>query len=219
MAKRSQGWVKCEDRLPYYRDSSCSLPLPRLHDHNSTTREPYLRKTGLEWADVVPVLETIDSVAELKDAVAEPEAFLERLAEASGPAAKKLVIMHLKPKLEPYLRKTGLEWADVVPVLETIDSVAELKDAVAEPEAFLERLAQASGPASQEQRNLRREIGNLRAEVERLKTAKQPARITAAVGGPAAVPGEQTYYKPSGGCVLLLTFCFFAVSVRHHRCC
>ena len=39
MAKRSQGWVQCEDRLPYYRDSSCSLPLPRLHDHNSTTRE------------------------------------------------------------------------------------------------------------------------------------------------------------------------------------
>jgi hypothetical protein len=39
MAKRPQGWVKCEDRLPYCRDSSCSLPLPRLHDHNSTTRE------------------------------------------------------------------------------------------------------------------------------------------------------------------------------------
>ena len=34
MAKRSQGWVKCEDRLPYYRDSSCSLPLPRLHDRH-----------------------------------------------------------------------------------------------------------------------------------------------------------------------------------------
>jgi hypothetical protein len=37
MAKRSQGWVKCEDRLPYYKDSSCSLPLattprPRPHD-------------------------------------------------------------------------------------------------------------------------------------------------------------------------------------------
>jgi hypothetical protein len=40
MAKRSQGWVKCEDRLPYYRDSSCSLPLPRPHDHNSTTPRP-----------------------------------------------------------------------------------------------------------------------------------------------------------------------------------
>jgi hypothetical protein len=56
MAKRSQGWVKCEDRLPYYRDSSCSLPLPRLHGHNSTTREDLAVGAGapgakgpLEW--------------------------------------------------------------------------------------------------------------------------------------------------------------------------
>jgi hypothetical protein len=46
MAKRSQGWVKCEDRLPYYRGSSCSLPLPRLHDHNSTTREDLAAGAG-----------------------------------------------------------------------------------------------------------------------------------------------------------------------------
>jgi hypothetical protein len=43
MAKRSQGRVKCEDRLPYYSDSSCSLSLVtchgRLRDHDSTTRE------------------------------------------------------------------------------------------------------------------------------------------------------------------------------------
>jgi hypothetical protein len=31
MAKGPQGWVKCEDRLPYYRGSSCGLP--RLHGH------------------------------------------------------------------------------------------------------------------------------------------------------------------------------------------
>jgi hypothetical protein len=39
MAKGPQGWVKFEDRLPYayYKDNSCSLP--RLHDHDSTTRE------------------------------------------------------------------------------------------------------------------------------------------------------------------------------------
>jgi hypothetical protein len=38
MAKRSQGWVKCEDRLPYYKDNSCSLSLattPRLRLHDS----------------------------------------------------------------------------------------------------------------------------------------------------------------------------------------
>jgi hypothetical protein len=35
MAKGPQGWVQCEDHLPYYKDSSCSLPRP----HYSTTRE------------------------------------------------------------------------------------------------------------------------------------------------------------------------------------
>jgi hypothetical protein len=37
VAKGPQEWVKCEDRLPYYKDKSCSFP--RLHDHDSTTRE------------------------------------------------------------------------------------------------------------------------------------------------------------------------------------
>jgi hypothetical protein len=44
MAKRSQGWVKCEDRLPYYKDSSCSLSLattPRLR-----TATPRLARTS-----------------------------------------------------------------------------------------------------------------------------------------------------------------------------
>jgi hypothetical protein len=27
MAKGPQGWVQCEDHLPYYKDSPCSLPL------------------------------------------------------------------------------------------------------------------------------------------------------------------------------------------------
>jgi hypothetical protein len=56
MAKRPRGWVKCEDRLPYYRDGPCSLPLTRLHDHNSTTREDLAAgarapgvKDPLEW--------------------------------------------------------------------------------------------------------------------------------------------------------------------------
>jgi hypothetical protein len=43
MAKRSQGWVKCEDRLSYCKDSPCSLPLattprPRLHDSRGPRR-------------------------------------------------------------------------------------------------------------------------------------------------------------------------------------
>jgi hypothetical protein len=37
MDKGPQGWVKCEDRLPYYKDNSCGLPGP--HDHDPATRE------------------------------------------------------------------------------------------------------------------------------------------------------------------------------------
>jgi hypothetical protein len=43
LSKRSQRRAKCEDRLPYYKDSSCSLPLattprPRLHDPRGPRR-------------------------------------------------------------------------------------------------------------------------------------------------------------------------------------
>jgi hypothetical protein len=55
MAKRSQGWVKCEDRLPYYKDSSCSSTATC---RDSTTATPRLARTSagapgaqgpLEW--------------------------------------------------------------------------------------------------------------------------------------------------------------------------
>jgi hypothetical protein len=105
--------------------------------------EPRLKKHGLEWTDVVPVLEEVDSIDELKEAVADPSGFLERLLNAGGSAAKKLAIMHLKPKLVPHLAKQGLEWADVVPVLEEVDSIDELKEAICDPMAFLDRISKA----------------------------------------------------------------------------
>jgi hypothetical protein len=97
--------------------------------------EPYLRARGLEWADVVPVLETIDSTEELRAAVGDPEALLEIVVQTSGPVAKKLAIRHLKPRLELRLHQQGLLWADVVPVLETIDSIKELQVMADDPEA------------------------------------------------------------------------------------
>jgi hypothetical protein len=55
MARRSRGWVKCEDRLPYYRGSSCSLPLalattptPQLQLHDS--RVARTSRRGGAWA-------------------------------------------------------------------------------------------------------------------------------------------------------------------------
>jgi hypothetical protein len=111
--------------------------------HLKPPLEPHLAKHGLEWSDVVPVLEEVESIDELKEAAADVGSFLEKLANASGPAAKKLAIMHLKPKLAPHLAKQGLEWADVVPVLEEVESIDELKEAVEYPMAFLDRVSKA----------------------------------------------------------------------------
>ena len=65
-----------------------------------------------------------------------PMDFLEQLASSAGPAAKKLAILHLKPLLTPHLLKQGLVWSDVVPVLETVESIEELKAAAVELHGF-----------------------------------------------------------------------------------
>merc|ERR1719316_2556412 len=80
--------------------------------------EPHLERQGLEWCDVVPALELVDSAEELEAAIADPEGFFKSLADSMGPAAKKWLIAKVRPKLEPHLEKQGLEWCDVVPALE-----------------------------------------------------------------------------------------------------
>jgi hypothetical protein len=99
--------------------------------------EPVLLKHGLQWEDALPVLEKIGSITELQAAAKDPMSFVQEVANTAGQTAKKLAIMHLKPQLEPYLQAQGLEWADVVPVLETIDSLEELRAATEDPEALL----------------------------------------------------------------------------------
>eukprot|EP00935_MAST-01C_sp_MAST-1C-sp1_P001281 g1281.t1 len=89
--------------------------------------QAYLTERGLAWTDLVPVLEQVDSMEELRSAVAAPEALLERLTAGSGPAAKRLAIALLRPPLEAHLRERGLAWTDLVPVLEQVDSMEELR--------------------------------------------------------------------------------------------
>ena len=111
--------------------------------------EPQL-PTPLTWADVEPALELVDSIDELQEAVDDPKAFFMKLSTmAAGPAARKVVIAHLKPKLEPQL-PTPLTWADdVEPALELVDSIDELRRAVDDPEAFFLKLTTtAAGPAA-----------------------------------------------------------------------
>ena len=62
-------------------------------------------------------------------------------AISAGAIGKKMAIAKLGPKLAPWLAKHGLALQDVLPVLELVDSMEELAAALADPEAFLARLA------------------------------------------------------------------------------
>ena len=57
-------------------------------------------------------------VAKLKEAVADPASFLERLADSSVRMALKLA----RPQLEPKLKARGLTWEDTAPMFEQLDS-------------------------------------------------------------------------------------------------
>merc|ERR1719191_2414891 len=108
---------------------------------------PHVEKRGMAWEDVVPAITLISSIDELQAALEDPEAFVrDLLLAAAGPVAKKVAAAKLRPKLEPKLAKHELEWADVMPALELMDTVEELEAAIDDPEAFCRQLLSAVGP-------------------------------------------------------------------------
>ena len=100
---------------------------------------------GLAWQDVTPALELIDSIDELRDAVVHPNAFVRRLGEVSKPAALRLIIEQLEPVLTKRLERMGVTWNEVLPAIELVDSIDELRRALEEPDAFLRALARRQG--------------------------------------------------------------------------
>ena len=111
--------------------------------------EPTLQQQGLQWADVLSMVEPVDSQDELQEALMDAEFFLKKLlAEACDQVARKLFLFELKPHLEPLLQQQGLAWIDVQPALELVDSLAELKKAISDPQAcFFRSLSTVGGPA------------------------------------------------------------------------
>ena len=100
----------------------------------------------MTWVDIQPALELVDSQAELKRALSDPEAFFKSLLTAGGPAARRMLIAQLRPHAEPSVQQQGLEWSDVLPMLDAVDSQDELQQALKDPEFFLKKLlARADG--------------------------------------------------------------------------
>ena len=110
--------------------------------------EPKL-PSPLAWSDIEPGLALVDTVDELRVALAAPDAFLNKLLdEAVGPAAITIAIARLRPVLEPKL-PSPLAWSDIEPGLALVDTVDELRVALAAPDAFLNKLLdEGVGPAA-----------------------------------------------------------------------
>ena len=61
--------------------------------------EPIANKQGLVWSDVASVVALIDELSELQSCLSDPSAFLSKLASASGPAAKKMILATMRAKM------------------------------------------------------------------------------------------------------------------------
>ena len=82
-----------------------------------------LAKQGLAWEDAFPALEMMDSLEELRRRADRPEVFLERLlTEADG-----LSIAKSEPELASMLVNPGFAWEYVLPALEMMVSLEELR--------------------------------------------------------------------------------------------
>ena len=105
-------------------------------------------------------LDTPDKIAQ---AAQNPKQFLVTLEEECvGPAAMKLAIAKIRPRIEPALNKKGLAWEDVLPALLALNTLEKIEAAAADPEAFLLKMEeQVAGPAA-----MKLAVARLRPKVE-----------------------------------------------------
>ena len=111
--------------------------------------EPKLASRDLAWDDVLSALELVGSVDEILNAVDDPEQFLQKLMWEVGPVGKKMAVAQLRPKLETHLQEQGLAWVDVLPVVELVGNMEQLRKAVVDPVSFLQKMLHAGGSAGE----------------------------------------------------------------------
>ena len=68
-----------------------------------------------------------------------------KLLKGSGPAARKMLIAQLRPRLEPRLSQQGLQWSDVQSMFASVDLQEELRQALNDPETLLKNLLAGAG--------------------------------------------------------------------------
>jgi hypothetical protein len=94
------------------------------------------------------MVECIDSPDELRSAIADPAALVQRLVAAAAPGlVRRWLLDQLRSTVEPLLRAAGLDWLRAVKVLQLIDTAEEIRDAITNPAAFVERVKAAAAEA------------------------------------------------------------------------
>lgn len=96
----------------------------------------------------MPLFETLDSMEEIQDAIADPEHFFARVIEAGGALGKKLALGKARPVLEPQLNRECLSWEDALPAFDMLDSMEEVHKLLADPEDFFYRILSDGGPVA-----------------------------------------------------------------------
>ena len=119
-------------------------------------QKSHMKSFQLTWKDVLPALDLISTLDDVKAAIQDPDKFLNDLMVVAGAVGRKAFYNKLKPIVERFLdsdkmKPFGLKWKDVLPAFELIDSFDEIKDAIVDPdkrEKLFSNLLEVGGAAA-----------------------------------------------------------------------
>lgn len=95
-------------------------------------------------ASDLPNMDGLPQVTEMKSLIKEQNALFVEMSREGGAAAMRFAIARLRPRLQPLVEKHGLEWKDILPVLELV-KVDTLLDALEDPDELMRMLTKECG--------------------------------------------------------------------------
>jgi hypothetical protein len=132
------GLTNPEGLLAQVLGTSAILAKKVVLHHAKPPLEPRFKEQGLTWDDAIGVVHLI-ALEDLKMAIVEPNAVLDKILASSIPLAKKVAMHHAKPPLEPKLEENGLTWEDFQSMLEFV-TLDTLKLGITDPQALIDEL-------------------------------------------------------------------------------
>eukprot|EP01052_Picozoa_sp_SAG31_P046356 SAG31_NODE_8832_length_1379_cov_0.995313_2_plen_306_part_01 len=99
--------------------------------------EPLLEARGIKWDAAKKAAFMLTDLSAIQNVLDDPEKLIKLALSLGTNAALQHAFKKLRPALEPTLMRKGMKWEDMLPALELIDTLDEIDEAIADPEAFL----------------------------------------------------------------------------------